>query len=85
MPSMAGCCMQAKAAVMRGSVHDDSAAGLAVVGLVVWSVGLYLLAGGSWMLGGGVMLAGGLCVVIAASRGWSEFWEGVGNWIYFCR
>jgi hypothetical protein len=44
-----------------------------------------LRAGGSWMLGGGLMLAGGLCVVIAASRGWSEFWEGVGNWIFFLR
>ena len=59
--------------------------GLVVVGLVGWGVGLYLLAGGSWMLGGGLMLAGGLCVVIAASGGWFEFWEGVSNWLYFWR
>ena len=58
---------------------------LVVVGVVIWGSGLYLLADGAWELGGGLMLLGGMCIVIAASGGWSPFWEGVGNWVYFWR
>ncbi len=44
-----------------------------------------MLVGGSYALGGGLMVVGGLCLVIAASGGWTDFFEGLGNWLYFWR
>jgi len=58
---------------------------LVALGFPVWGVGLYLLADGSWVLGGALMLLGGLFLVIAASGGWVEFWQGLSNWLYFWR
>ncbi len=58
---------------------------LAVVGLGLWAFGLYLLVGGNYIVGGGSMITGGLCIVVAASGGWTEFWDGLSNWLYFWR
>ncbi len=58
---------------------------LVALGFPVWAVGLFLLADGSWVLGGALMLLGGLCLVIATSGGWGEFWQGLSNWLYVWR
>ncbi len=58
---------------------------LVVLAFMLWGVGMYVLIGGSYALGGGLIVMGGLCLVIAASGGWSEFVEGVSNWLYFWR
>jgi len=58
---------------------------LAVVALLLWAVGMYFLVTGSPVLGVALILVGGLCLVIAASRGWTEFFEGVGNALFFWR
>lgn len=58
---------------------------IALLGLVVWASGLYVLVGGSYAAGGALIVAGGLLLVIAASGGWSEFWVGLTNWLYFWR
>jgi hypothetical protein len=56
---------------------------LVALGTAIWAVGLYLLVDGSYGLGGGLMIGGGLCLVIAASGGWTQFLEGLGNWLLF--
>lgn len=58
---------------------------LVLVGLASWGAGLYVLAGGGYMLGGGLIIVGGLLAVIAASGGWSDFLEGLANWLHFWR
>jgi hypothetical protein len=58
---------------------------LALFGLAVWAVGLWLFVGSSYVGGGLLILAGGLCLVIAASGGWDEFPEGLTNWLFFWR
>lgn len=58
---------------------------LVVVAFVLWGVGMYVLIGGSYVLGGALIVMGGLCLVIAASGGWSDFLDGVLNWLYFWR
>jgi hypothetical protein len=44
-----------------------------------------VLANGSYGLGGGLMILGGLCLVVAASGGGADFFEGLTNWLYFWR
>lgn len=58
---------------------------LAAFGLAVWAVGLWLFVGGSYVGGGLLILTGGLCLVIAASGGWTDFLEGLANWLFFWR
>lgn len=59
--------------------------------LLVWSaflsldIDLYLLVEGRYELGGGLMIVGGFCVMIAARSGWTEFWEGLSNWLLLRR
>ena len=58
---------------------------LVVVGVALWCIAAYLIAIGSYYVGGGVIILGALCLVIAASGGWTEFFEGVSNWLFFGR
>jgi hypothetical protein len=55
------------------------------LGLLVWILGLYVFVDGSYVAGGALILLGGGCIVAAASGGWSEFLEGLGNWLFFWR
>ncbi len=59
--------------------------GFASVGLVLWGLGLWRFAAGGYVAGGLLMLVGGACVMVAASGGWTEFVEGVANWLAFWR
>ncbi|MDP8908748.1 MAG: hypothetical protein M3N47_06445 [Chloroflexota bacterium] len=56
---------------------------LVVLGVALWGIGAYLIVIASYYLAGGVIVLGALCLVIAASGGWAEFFEGLGNWLYF--
>ena len=58
---------------------------LVVVGLAIWGAGVWFVVGGAWALGGGLMILGGLCLVVAASGGWTDFFEALTNWLYFWR
>ena len=58
---------------------------LVVLGLALWCVAGYLMVIGSHYVGGGLIVLGALCLVIAASGGWAEFFEGMTNWLYFGR
>jgi hypothetical protein len=52
---------------------------LALLGVAIWAVGLWLFVDGAYVGGGLLILLGGLVLVIAASGGWSEFVEGLTN------
>ena len=56
-----------------------------LLSVAVWAVGLWLFVGGAYVAGGLLMLLGGLVLVVAASGGWTEFVEGLANWLYFWR
>lgn len=58
---------------------------LVVVGVALWGIAAYLIVIGSYYLAGGIIVLGALCLVIAASGGWAEFFEGLTNWLYFGR
>jgi hypothetical protein len=58
---------------------------LVVVGLALWCIAAHLIAIGSYYVGGGVIILGALCLVVAASGGWAEFFEGLTNWLFFGR
>lgn len=58
---------------------------LVVVGVALWCAAGYLIAIGSYYIGGGFIVLGALCLVIASSGGWAEFFEGLTNWLYFGR
>lgn len=58
---------------------------LVVIGLVLWCIAGYLFITGSLFLAGGFVVLGALCLVIAASGGWAEFFDGLTNWLYFGR
>lgn len=58
---------------------------LVIVALALWGAGMYVLITSSYLLGGALILAGGLCLVLAATRGWSDLVEGATNWLYFWR
>lgn len=58
---------------------------LALLGVAIWAVGLWLFVDGAYVGGGLLILLGGLVLVIAASGGWSEVVEGLTNWLYFWR
>jgi hypothetical protein len=55
------------------------------LGFIAWATGLYVLADGNYPLGGGLVIVGGLGFVVAASGGWTEFFQGVANWLFFWR
>jgi len=58
---------------------------LVVTGFVIWGIAAYVLVRGNYVLSGGLIVLGALCLVIAASGGWTEFFEGLTNWLYFGR
>ena len=58
---------------------------LATFGLGTWGAGLWISLESSYVAGGLLILVGGLCFVIAASGGWSQFVEGFTNWLFFWR
>ncbi len=58
---------------------------LVVIGVALWCIAVYLIVIGSYYLAGGFIVLGALCLVIAASGGWAEFFEGLTNWLYFGR
>lgn len=58
---------------------------LVVIGLGLWFIAVYLIVIGSYYLAGGFIVLGALCLLIAASGGWAEFFEGLTNWLYFGR
>ncbi len=58
---------------------------LVVTGFVVWGTAAYVLVKGNYVLGGGLIVLGALTLVIAASGGWTEFCEGLTNWLFFGR
>ena len=55
------------------------------LGVAVWAVGLWLFITSSYVGGGLLVLAGGLCLVMAVGGGWSDFFEGLANWLFFWR
>ena len=52
---------------------------LVVIGLGLWCIAVYLIVIGSYFLAGAFIVLGALCLVIAASGGWAEFFEGLTN------
>jgi hypothetical protein len=58
---------------------------LVLVGVGIWAFGIATFVGVSYVGGGVLVLAGGLCLVVAAAGGWSEFFEGLTNWLLFWR
>ncbi len=55
---------------------------LFALALPLWAYGLVRFIGGEEILGGSLMLIGGLLVVVAASGGWGQFFEGLTNWLW---
>ena len=53
-----------------------------LVGLGVWAWGLRMFVEGDEVVGGVVILGGGALIVIALQGGWSQWWEGLSNWLY---
>ena len=58
---------------------------LVVVAFGLWGVGMYVLVMGSHLVGGVLLLAGGMCLVLAATHGWSDPVGGASDWLYFWR